>query len=49
MQMGTRDVTCFALKNRVPLKRVITGVSVGVKMDKLKKKIPVVCDTRHLL
>ena len=40
-QMGTRDVNCFALEKRVPLKGVITGVVVNVKVDQLKGKIPV--------
>jgi hypothetical protein len=39
-QMRTRAVTCFALKKREPLKGVITGVAVNVKVDQLKGKIP---------
>ena len=32
-------MNCFALKKRVPLKRVIIGVAVNVKVDQLKGKI----------
>ena len=45
--MGTRDVYCFALKKIVPLKGVMTGVVVKVKVYQLKGKIPGVCDARH--
>ena len=34
------DVNCFALKKRAPLKGVITGVGVNVKVDQLKGRIP---------
>ena len=44
-QMGTRHVNCFALKKRVPLKGVLTGVPV--KVDQLKGKIPGVCGWRE--
>jgi hypothetical protein len=47
--MGARDVDCFALKKRVPLKGLNTGVTVNVKADQLKGKIPGVCDARHLV
>jgi hypothetical protein len=46
---GARHVNCFALKKRVPLKGVITGVAVNVKVDQLMGKIPSVCDARHLV
>jgi hypothetical protein len=46
--LGTRDVNCFALKKRVPLKVAITGVVVNVEVDQLKGKIPGVCDARCL-
>ena len=48
-RMGARIVNCFAIKKRVPLKGVITGVAVNVKVDQLKGKIPGVCDARHLV
>ena len=35
-QMGARNCNCFALKKRVPLKGLITGVVVNVKADQLK-------------
>ena len=47
-QMGAINVNCFALKKRAPLKGVITGVAVNVKVDQLKGKIPGVCDARCL-
>ena len=47
--MGTRPVTFFALKNRVPLKGMITGVVVRVEVDQLKLKIPSVFDGHRLV
>ena len=32
-RMGARNVNCFALKKRVPLKGVITGEAVNGKAD----------------
>ena len=46
-QMGTRHVNGFALKKNMPLKGVITGVVVNVKVDQRKRKS--VCDARHLV
>ena len=48
-RMEARDVNCFALKKRVPLKGVIAGVAVNVKVDQLKEKIPGVCDAHRLV
>ena len=48
-RMGKRDVNCFATKKRAPLKGVITGVAVNVKVNQLKGKIPGVCDARRLV
>ena len=47
--MVARDVNCFALKKRLTLKGVITGVVVNVKADQLKGKIPGVCDARRIV
>jgi hypothetical protein len=47
--MGARNLNCFSFKNRVPLKGVIAGVAVNVKVDQLKEKIPGVCDARRLV
>ena len=48
-QMGARNVNRVALKNRAPLKGVITGVAVFLKVNQLKGKIPGVCDARRLV
>ena len=48
-QTGLSNVSYFALKKRAPLKGVITGVAVNVKVDQLKGKIPGVCDARRLV
>ena len=34
-------MNCFELKKRAPLKGVITGVAVNVKVDQLKGRFPV--------
>ena len=35
-RMGARKVNCFALKKRAPMKGVITGVAVNIKVDQLR-------------
>ena len=42
-------MNCFALKKRAPLKVMITGVAVNVKVDQLEGKIPSVCDARRVV
>ena len=48
-RMRERDVNCFTLKKKAPMKGVVTGVEVNVKVDQLKGKIPGLCDTRCLV
>ena len=48
-RMGARDVNCFPLKKRAPLKGVITGVAVNVKVDQLMVQIPGTCEARCLV
>ena len=43
-RMGARNGNCFDLKKKAPLKGLISGVAVNVKVDQLKGKIPSVCD-----
>ena len=40
-QMGARKVNCFAPKKRAPMKKVITGVAVNIKVDQLRGRIQV--------
>ena len=48
-RLGTRIVTCFALRSRAFLKGVITGVALSVEEEQWKLKIPGVCDARCLV
>ena len=43
--LGTKTVTCFALRSRALLKVVLTGVELTVEEDQLKWKIPGLCDS----
>lgn len=48
MQLGSRFVSYFALRNRAQLKGMISGVALSVAMEQFKFKIPGVCDTHRL-
>ena len=48
-RMGTKEVNFFTLKERVPLRGVLTWVGVNMKVDQLKGKILCVCDARCLV
>ena len=43
-QLGSISVSCFALRNRAPLKGLISGVVLCVEVEQLKFKIPGVCE-----
>ena len=49
MLLGSRSVSCFALRNRAQLKGVISVVALSMEGEQLKLKIPGVCDARHLV
>ena len=42
-QLGSSSISCFALRNRAPLKGRISGVALSVEEEQLKLKIPGVC------
>ena len=48
-RMGAIKVNSFVLKKKAPMKGVITGIAVDVKVDQLRAKIPGVCDARRLM
>jgi hypothetical protein len=48
-QFGSRSVSCFALRNKAPLKAVISGVALSVEVEQFKWKIPRVCDASCLV
>lgn len=45
--LGTRSLSCFALRSRAPLEGVITGVALSVEMEQIKMRIPSVSDARR--
>ena len=47
--LGTRSLSCFALRSRAPLEGVITGVALSVEVEQIKMRMPNVSDVRRFL
>ena len=48
-RMGVSKVKCFVLKKKEPMKGVITGEVVNIKVDQRRGNILGVCDARRLM